>query len=269
MNVSASISVPVRYPQSSAAVGDEAAPQAAEPEETTATGDVKKTAEVEAEKAQKVQDDSVLRQLRARDREVRSHEAAHSAAGGSLVSGGPSFTFQSGPDGRSYAIGGEVQIDTSPVKGDPQATIAKANQVRAAALAPAEPSGQDVKVASNASQLAAQARVELAAQRREEVQAEKTESESEDDGDVESTESDTQPIEGVASNAPAGSAVDATDSAISGNRPTSEAKPSASRSNSSVSQVNDRANTQAIEAISAFLANSQPQPATQGFSQYV
>ncbi len=120
--------------------------------------------------AQTQQDSSVIRQLRARDREVRSHEAAHAAAGGSLVRGGPSFTLQQGPDGRSYAIGGEVQLDVSAVSGDPQATVAKAQRVQAAALAPAQPSAQDFKVAGSASQMAARARVEIAVERREEAQ---------------------------------------------------------------------------------------------------
>jgi len=118
------------------------------------------------------QDTSIVRQLRARDREVRAHEAAHVAAGGSLVRGGPSFTYQTGPDGRSYAIGGEVQIDASAVANDPQATLAKSNQIRAAALAPANPSAQDLRVAANANQLASRARVDIAIQRREEAQLE-------------------------------------------------------------------------------------------------
>jgi SprA family protein len=126
--------------------------------------------EQKAEKAQKQQDDTVLRQLRARDREVRAHEGAHVAAGGSLVRGGPSFTLQRGPDGRSYAIGGEVQLDVSPVADDPAATLTKAGRIRNAALAPAEPSPQDRRVASNANQLASQARIDIAILRREEPQ---------------------------------------------------------------------------------------------------
>jgi hypothetical protein len=110
--------------------------------------------------------------LQQRDREVRAHEAAHLAASGGLARGGASFTFQTGPDGRSYAVGGEVSIDTSPVAGDPQATIQKAQTIRAAALAPAQPSGADMGVAAAAGKLEASARAELAAQKTEERQAE-------------------------------------------------------------------------------------------------
>lgn len=111
-----------------------------------------------------------LQQLQSRDREVRAHEAAHAAAGGKYVSGGPSFTYQRGPNGRFYAIGGEVQIDVSPVSSSPQATLEKAEVVRRAALAPAQPSPQDLRVASNASKLASRARVEIAIQQREQLQ---------------------------------------------------------------------------------------------------
>ena len=102
-----------------------------------------------------------IRQLQARDREVRAHEAAHAAAGGAHA-GAPSYTFEHGPDGQSYAVGGEVSINVSPVAGDPEATLQKAKQVRAAALAPAEPSAQDMKVAQRAQAMAAKARMEVA-----------------------------------------------------------------------------------------------------------
>jgi hypothetical protein len=105
--------------------------------------------------------DSVIRQLKARDMEVKIHEQAHLAACGQYVSGGASYVYQVGPDGRRYAVGGEVSIDTSPVSGDPEATLVKAQQVQAAALAPSEPSSQDYKVAQAAASMAAQARSEL------------------------------------------------------------------------------------------------------------
>ena len=106
------------------------------------------------------QDLKVIEQLKSRDREVRAHEQAHAAAAGGLALGGPSYTYQYGPDGQAYAVGGEVNIDTSPGN-SPEATIAKAKQIRAAALAPADPSGQDRAVAAAASQLEAQAQQEL------------------------------------------------------------------------------------------------------------
>ena len=90
-----------------------------------------------------------VKELKARDAEVKAHERAHAAAGGQHA-GSPSYEYQRGPDGRDYAIGGEVPIDASPVAGDPKATIDKMEQVKAAALAPAEPSSQDRRVAATA-----------------------------------------------------------------------------------------------------------------------
>lgn len=100
--------------------------------------------------------------LQARDAEVKAHEQAHMAAGAGIVTGGASYSYQRGPDGRAYAVGGEVSIDASPVKGNPQATITKAMRIQAAALAPADPSGQDRAVAAQAATMAAQAATEAA-----------------------------------------------------------------------------------------------------------
>jgi hypothetical protein len=47
------------------------------------------------------------------------------------------------------------------VPGDPEATLQKAQQIRSAALAPAQPSQQDIAVAAKASQLAIEARAEI------------------------------------------------------------------------------------------------------------
>ncbi len=110
--------------------------------------------------------------LKKRDQEVRSHEQAHIAAAGGLARGGATFSFQRGPDGKQYAVGGEVNIDTSPVSGNPQATIRKAQQIRAAALAPANPSAQDRAVAASASALESQAKRELQQKEQESPTAE-------------------------------------------------------------------------------------------------
>lgn len=112
----------------------------------------------EAEKAQ-------VRELQQRDREVKAHEMAHVAAGGRYVTRPASYDYQTGPDGRRYAVGGEVTIDTS-VPSDPQEALAKAQIIERAALAPVEPSQQDYRVAAKARQMAADARSEIAAERR-------------------------------------------------------------------------------------------------------
>lgn len=104
----------------------------------------------------------VVAQLKTVDQEVRSHEMAHLAAAGAYAQGGPRYEYTRGPDGVPYAVGGEVSIDVSPEPGDPEATIRKAETVRAAALAPATPSGQDRQVAAAATKLEIEAQVELA-----------------------------------------------------------------------------------------------------------
>lgn len=116
-----------------------------------------------------------LDQLKQRDREVRTHEQAHMSAGGAHVQGGPSYSYETGPDGRQYAVGGNVSIDVSKVPGNPEATEEKARTVRKAAMAPANPSAQDLKVAAKATQLAQEARLEMQKER----QAERKEAEEE------------------------------------------------------------------------------------------
>ncbi|MCP4323918.1 MAG: catalase [Psychromonas sp.] len=102
----------------------------------------------------------LISSLKHRDAEVNAHEKAHAAVGGQHA-GSPSYSYKTGPDGVKYAVSGEVSIDTSRVPGDPQATLQKAQQIKAAALAPVDPSGQDRKVAAKADQMATQARSEI------------------------------------------------------------------------------------------------------------
>jgi hypothetical protein len=106
-----------------------------------------------------------LEELKKADREVRRHERAHISAAAGIAVSGAQFTFEMGPDGRLYAVSGEVRIDTSEVPGDPAATIEKMKRVRRAALAPQDPSTQDRRVAAEASAREQQARLELARNR--------------------------------------------------------------------------------------------------------
>ncbi|MDP3047591.1 MAG: putative metalloprotease CJM1_0395 family protein [Chloroflexota bacterium] len=95
-----------------------------------------------------------LEELREMDRRVRAHEQAHMSAGGGLVRGGPTYQYKTRPDGQRYAVGGEVQLDTSPVTGNPLATKRKAERIRRAALAPADPSPEDRHLAAQAEAMA-------------------------------------------------------------------------------------------------------------------
>ncbi|WP_064662889.1 putative metalloprotease CJM1_0395 family protein [Pseudoalteromonas sp. MQS005] len=115
----------------------------------------------EQEELQLEQEQQQIKELKARDTEVRTHEQAHAAVGGQYA-GSPSYEYQRGPDGTNYAVGGEVPIDVGIINGDPQATIDKMQTVRAAALAPAEPSGADRAIAADATQKMAAAQAELA-----------------------------------------------------------------------------------------------------------
>jgi hypothetical protein len=101
--------------------------------------------------------------LVARDHQVRGHEAAHLAAAGPMATT-VEYTYEMGPDGKIYAVGGKVKLTVSPGQ-TPEETLAIARQVRAAAQAPADPSGQDVLVAAEAGEMEADAVRQIAAER--------------------------------------------------------------------------------------------------------
>ncbi|OHC68122.1 MAG: hypothetical protein A3H93_03825 [Rhodocyclales bacterium RIFCSPLOWO2_02_FULL_63_24] len=86
------------------------------------------------------------------DQEVRAHEAAHLRVGAGVVTSAANFSYTYGPDGKSYAVAGEVGIDTSPEQA-PEANIDKGQRIRIVALAPAEPSPQDYRVAAIGSRI--------------------------------------------------------------------------------------------------------------------
>ncbi len=119
-----------------------------------------------SEKQQLERDQQETRELSTRDREVRAHEQAHMAVGGQYA-GAAKYQYERGPDGVSYAVSGEVPIDVSKAA-TPAETMQKAQVVRRAALAPADPSPQDRSVAAMATQLEAEARQEMVTLRVEE-----------------------------------------------------------------------------------------------------
>lgn len=110
-----------------------------------------------------------VRELKARDTEVRAHEAAHLAAAAGLSTSAPSYTYQAGPDGQKYAIGGEVSISFQQ-SNDPEENLRNAETMKAAALAPADPSSQDRAVAASADKMIQQAQEEIQEQKEQELQ---------------------------------------------------------------------------------------------------
>jgi len=144
------------------------------------TSDEKKfQKEVEKKEAEKSKSTDELSQdekqlvidLQTRDAEVKAHEAAHQSGGAST--GAATYTYQQGPDGKMYAIGGEVSVSFQ-TGSTPQETIANAQAVIASALAPADPSGQDMAVASSAMVMMMKAQQQLAREAQEAVLGKET-----------------------------------------------------------------------------------------------
>ena len=106
-----------------------------------------------------LEEQRMVAELQAADTNVRAHEAAHMAAGGGLTSPA-SYTYERGPDNKMYAVAGEVGISTGEGN-TPQESLNKAQTIRRAALAPADPSPQDLKVAAQAASMEMSARAQI------------------------------------------------------------------------------------------------------------
>jgi hypothetical protein len=129
----------------------------------------------------------IVEQMKKRDNEVRIHENQHKSVGGQYA-GSPSYTYERGPDGKQYITEGEVSISLSN-ESTAEKTIEKMRIVQNAALAPAEPSAADRKVAAEASRIEQIARQEINNQKLEESKELLEEnSKSSEESKVESTE---------------------------------------------------------------------------------
>ncbi len=102
----------------------------------------------------------IIQQLQQRDAEVRAHEQAHVATAGQYAAGAASYTYETGPNGKRYAVGGEVPIDVSK-ESTPEETLQKMQVIAKAAMAPLNPSAADRRIAARAAMISAQARMEI------------------------------------------------------------------------------------------------------------
>ena len=92
--------------------------------------------------------------LQQRDQQVKQEEKSHAAAAGDLA--GPiNYVYQSGPDGRQYAVGGSGGISASTLSGDPEEAKRLGARIAVAANAATNPSAQDYATARQAYALAA------------------------------------------------------------------------------------------------------------------
>lgn len=111
-----------------------------------------------------------VEKLRQRDQKVRAHEQAHLSAAGGLAMGGAHYAYQNGPDGKQYAVGGEVGLKV-PDAPTPEEDLQIAVRLERAALAPADPSPQDRAIANQARRKASQARREITEKNTEKLKA--------------------------------------------------------------------------------------------------
>ena len=107
-----------------------------------------------------------IKELELTEKEVIVHEQAHKAVGGH-VTGPITYMHTEGPDGKRYINGGEVAINVKEGS-TPEETLKILEKVKSAALAPADPSPQDLRVAASATAQIQQTRAEMTKQNVEE-----------------------------------------------------------------------------------------------------
>jgi len=87
----------------------------------------------------------VLEKFKQSDANIKSHEQIHASIGHTTAP--ISYTYQKGPDGKIYAVGGHVKLDTS-IPNDPKAAAFKLDILQKAASAPIDSSAADNNIAS-------------------------------------------------------------------------------------------------------------------------
>ncbi|MDC0932407.1 putative metalloprotease CJM1_0395 family protein [Arcobacteraceae bacterium] len=87
----------------------------------------------------------VLEKFRNKDSEIRTHEQAHASIG--HTTSPISYNYQEGPDGKMYAVGGSVRLDTS-IPDEPTAAAFKLEMIQKAALGVTNLSSADGAIAS-------------------------------------------------------------------------------------------------------------------------
>lgn len=119
------------------------------------------------ERASELRDKRELLELKRRDREVRRRIAEQRRAAGKY---GASirFAYEVGPDGKQYAVDGDVQLDTT-AQANRKATVEKMVTVRKAALAADRPTPDDQRVAAEARRRIAGARMFMREELRDEL----------------------------------------------------------------------------------------------------
>lgn len=86
----------------------------------------------------------VLSRFKNKDNEVRTHEQLHASKATTTTP--INYSYQAGPDGKLYAVGGYVRFDTSIPKDEAQA-MQKLNELQRASTAPKDLSSADSSIA--------------------------------------------------------------------------------------------------------------------------
>ncbi len=90
--------------------------------------------------------------------EGKHRELAHRAVTGNYARGVISYEYETGPDGKKYAVEGHITIDARPILNNPEASIRKAQAIKSVKL--------DRSVSTEAEKMEREVRMELKIEKR-------------------------------------------------------------------------------------------------------
>ncbi len=111
-------------------------------------------------------DDPALQRIKNIDRNVRLHENSHASADGVQTIGTARYKYAEGPDGKLYAVGGEVTVAVQS-SGKPEDNLRAARALRSSALSSDNPSPADFAAAADAGQIEIEALSQMAKRAKE------------------------------------------------------------------------------------------------------
>lgn len=101
-----------------------------------------------------------VEEMRRINGEVKRRELAHRAVAGNYARGVISYEYETGPDGKKYAVEGHITIDARPILNNPEASIRKAQAIKSVKL--------DRSVSTEAEKMEREVRMELKIEKRKE-----------------------------------------------------------------------------------------------------
>lgn len=101
-----------------------------------------------------------LDQLKRTETQLEQHISTHKAVAPQFVTP-PAFVYSLPVDGQQFKVSGDASFDLSPIQSSPIKTLAKANLLHKAVMAPSAPTSSDLSAAQKTLLMAVEAKFEI------------------------------------------------------------------------------------------------------------